>query len=370
MKREQDLVGHWAMFGHFNSSLGVAAAADALSKNLLNLGCSTTKVISGGTRSWSAPIGRTFDRPQAADFRRIISCVNPDQLGFVLAKFRLDPWQVNSHVGFWSWELPDVPKYFEVASRITDEVWTVSEFAGRALSSRLSVPVRVVRLPVAKQSFSSRQLEHTLQKFNLSKDDFIFLVTFDYFSDVERKNPIAAIRAYLDAFPHQGEARLIIKSMNSSGYPIKHNYLKMVANGRKDITFVDERIDQEEYDCLIAIANVTLSPHRAEGFGLNLQQAMANGRVVIGTGWSGNMDYMNVNNSIPLPYNLIEVTNYSGLKLKSTWAEPDHDFLVDAMRAVQASEALQNRIGKAAKNYMQDNYSQEACATSLLESFL
>jgi glycosyltransferase involved in cell wall biosynthesis len=47
---------------------------------------------------------------------------------------------------------------------------------------------------------------------------------------------------------------------------------------------------------------VFVSLHRAEGFGLVNAEAMARGKVVIATAWSGNMDFMSASNSLPVDY--------------------------------------------------------------------
>ena len=43
---------------------------------------------------------------------------------------------------------------------------------------------------------------------------------------------------------------------------------------------------------LIASADAVISMHRSEGFGLLLAQGMLAGKPVVGTGWSGNLDFM------------------------------------------------------------------------------
>lgn len=361
------LIGPWALIGHLGSTLGVGEAARGLSNNLKQLGCDVTEIISGGTRS-RAQLD-AYQDSSIPELSRVISCVNPDQVGFVMSKFNLNPWKLDAHVGFWSWELPDVPWHFLPASKILDEVWTVSTFCKEALEGKLSIPVRQVRLPVEAIEVQEEDAQSIRDKFGISRDNFNVLLSFDYFSDVRRKNPLDAVAAYVSAFSASDHARLIIKTMNSHHYKKLHETLKTLYRGRPDISFIDEVISEEEYEVIISSANVTLSTHRSEGFGLNLQKAMSHGRIVIATGWSGNMDFMNDTNSIPLPYKLEPVREYGGFLLKSEWAQPSFDYVVDALREVANSPTLETRIGLVAREQMLNEYSKAAAAVALLRQF-
>ena len=63
---------------------------------------------------------------------------------------------------------------------------------------------------------------------------------------------------------------------------------------------------------LMAAADIVISLHRSEGFGLVPAQAMALGKPVIATAWSGNLDFMNKNNSALVSYSLVPVHDPEG----------------------------------------------------------
>jgi glycosyltransferase involved in cell wall biosynthesis len=68
------------------------------------------------------------------------------------------------------------------------------------------------------------------------------------------------------------------------------------------------------------------SLHRSEGFGLTCAEAMATGIPVIATGYSGNMEFMNADNSLLVPFRVIETTRpYGAYPAGSRWAQPDAD---------------------------------------------
>jgi glycosyltransferase involved in cell wall biosynthesis len=72
---------------------------------------------------------------------------------------------------------------------------------------------------------------------------------------------------------------------------------------------------------------------------MGLSAAMAFGKPVIATGYSGNMQYMNSENSLPVPYTLTPVSPEM-LRLvplfteNMRWAEPDLAQMAELMRKV------------------------------------
>ena len=74
------------------------------------------------------------------------------------------------------------------------------------------------------------------------------------------------------------------------------------------------------------------------------------GKPVIGTHWSGNVDFMSAANSCPVDYTLIEVDRDRGPYARGQiWADPDVDHAVSYMRRLVDDEAYRRRIGAAAR---------------------
>jgi glycosyltransferase involved in cell wall biosynthesis len=75
--------------------------------------------------------------------------------------------------------------------------------------------------------------------------------------------------------------------------------------------------------------------HRSEGFGLTMAEAMALGKPVIATGYSGNLDYMSSENSFLVPHGFVQVGHGNEPYPPSTvWAEPDIEAASQIMRRV------------------------------------
>ena len=78
-----------------------------------------------------------------------------------------------------------------------------------------------------------------------------------------------------------------------------------------NVVMLDGYMDRAELTGLLRTADCYLSPHRAEGFGLTLLEAMSLGKPVVATNYSGNVDFMTSDNSYPVDYRLVALTRNS-----------------------------------------------------------
>ena len=110
--------------------------------------------------------------------------------------------------------------------------------------------------------------------------------------------------------------RLVIKSVRRSAAPHAWARLLSASEDRDDITVRDGYEPAARQRALMAACDCYVSLHRSEGFGLTMAEAMAIGKPVIATGYSGNVDFMNSGNSHLIEYAMI------------VSLEPDSDFFV------------------------------------------
>jgi hypothetical protein len=87
---------------------------------------------------------------------------------------------------------------------------------------------------------------------------------------------------------------------------------------------------------------------------------MALGKPVIATSWSGNMDFMDISNSFPVRYELVELQeNVGPYQAGEIWANPSVEHAVELMRHVFENREEAQARGKTAKREIETNYSEE-----------
>jgi glycosyltransferase involved in cell wall biosynthesis len=201
-------------------------------------------------------------------------------------------------------------------------------------------------------------------------DGFVVLFAFSVRSIFQRKNPEAAIAAYCQAFGPGDGAHLVLKTIGGDEHWEDVERLRYLASGRPDIHIVHEQVRAVEVRAMIELCDCYLSLHRSEGFGLSIAEAMARGRPVVATGWSGNMDFMDERTAHLVPYELVPIPDgcapYSNT---GEWAEPDVDAAAAALRAVHDDRDAARALGDRARRHIAETRSFEAGAASLRNSF-
>jgi glycosyltransferase involved in cell wall biosynthesis len=134
------------------------------------------------------------------------------------------------------------------------------------------------------------------------------------------------VKAYRQAVGPDDGAHLVVKSINGAHRTDVMAELSQLARGRPDIELRDGYLSRAEMQALIQLSDAYISLHRAEGFGLGPATAMAAGKPVIATGYSGNLAFMGGENSLLVPYELTTVgPGNSVYPEDGRWAEPDLD---------------------------------------------
>lgn len=283
-------------------------------------------------------------------------CVNPDLLYLLPKWLRYEEWGRRYNIGYWFWELPNFPKTWRYATKVIDEVWVNTEYVASAMRQACA---RVVKIPFAVE-FDAPAEKLDRNYFGLDQRAFLFLFSYDFLSSSGRKNPEAVIQAFLKAFPSTSEAGvgLIVKSVNGHLNQTQLNSLRDNFQHDPRITILDKQLRTEEMRALIGCSDCYVSLHRAEGLGLGMAEAMYLGKPVIATAYSGNMEFMNHENSCLVPYQLIavkldEYPNADG----QVWADPDVDAAAQEMKKVFEDPSFAASIGNNAAEYMREHHS-------------
>ncbi|KPJ57624.1 MAG: hypothetical protein AMS16_01200 [Planctomycetes bacterium DG_58] len=261
------------------------------------------------------------------------------------------------NVGFWHWELPELPEEWTPNFALLDEVWVPSRFVMNTVSEKSPVPV--VRMPHAVGFPVPADLTRSSMKLPTTK--FLFLVMYDMHSSQTRKNPQAAVEAFRKAFPRPRDVALVLKTMNTDSYPEEWAELEERLSGMPGVVVINRTLTRQEVYNLEALCDCFVSLHRSEGFGLPLAESMYLGKPVIGTNWSGNVDFMNERNSCPVDYALVELKRDHGPYRKGQhWAEPDREHAAWYMKKLVSDTAFRKRIAKAGKITIRTEFSYKS----------
>ncbi|GHU64921.1 glycosyl transferase [Clostridia bacterium] len=265
------------------------------------------------------------------------------------------------NIGYWFWELQEIPEDWLPAFDLVDEIWTASEFLRSAFQACTEKPVTTVPL-----SLSMHEIAPMSRKdFGLEEDVFIFLMTYDPYSISERKNPDATIRAFLQVFGGNDRVRLLIKYSERRSDSDEDRILS-IAEKTSNIDIIEGVFPKEKMNALIRCCDVLVSLHRAEGFGLAPAEAMYLGKPVIMTNWSGNTEFMTADNCCPVDFEVIELKEDVPPYSKGDhWADPNVEHAAAYMKRLFEDRDYYEAISAKAMDTMRNQFSPEAMAKVL-----
>ncbi|WP_158745768.1 glycosyltransferase family 4 protein [Acidisphaera sp. L21] len=240
-------------------------------------------------------------------------------------------------IAYWAWELAAPPKDWPQPGSLVQEIWTPSRFARDSLARRFTQPMHVVphAIPVAPQP-----------RFRPDQP-FTVLTMADSRSSYVRKNPAGAVRAFCQAFGPDSPARLLVK-LNGKG--VDRAELLGDAQAWPNIQVIDGFLDDDALRSLYLSADVLLSLHRAEGFGLPMLEAMALGVPVIATAYSGNLDFMTEVTGMLVPARTVPVHDTAVYMryADAVWADPDEAAAAAALRRLAGDPGFYAVMAQAA----------------------
>jgi glycosyltransferase involved in cell wall biosynthesis len=252
-------------------------------------------------------------------------------------------------IGYWAWELPTVPAAWRIGSRFVHEIWAPSQFTADALSGLGLGHVRIVPHPVAVTPPAPSGLGRG--DFGLPLDAFVVLTSFSLASSFARKNPLAAIAAFQKAFGESPAHRLVLKIAHAEHWPADVALLRRAIAGAANIMLDTRTLPRADSHALMAAADVVMSLHRSEGFGLVPAEAMLLGKPVIATDWSATREFIDDSCGVPIPYTLIPAVDPRGVfeAPGATWAEADIDAGAAALRRLASDREARLALGSAAR---------------------
>ncbi len=254
------------------------------------------------------------------------------------------------NIGWWPWELAVFPKAWKpYAFELVDEVWASSTFLEDMYKQATDKPVKLVPLAVSV----ARMKPYPRKHYGLPEKKFLFLYIFDFNSSVARKNPMAAVQAFKQAFkPSDNTVGLVLKTMNTKpNNPEWQAFLKECQTDKR-IQLITETQDRPEVLGLINACDAYVSLHRAEGFGRTLAEAMLLGKPVIATNYSGNVDFMDEHITFPVNFSQVELhpNDYQWVDSidESVWADADIEHAAMQMTSAISTAKSNSKIRECA----------------------
>lgn len=332
------------VIAHFNSTSGLGNAARLFIDVLRKTGIG----VAGFNVEYSAGEGRrTLD--EVAVFERVEDL--PYDFNIVIIAIQLLPslWLRKApglteprfkNAGLLFWELSTIPDAWLPSVAMFDAIMVCSPFVRQAVENLVpEVPTLLVEHPLL-QEFTPSPKSDTRAAWALSEEKFICSCSFDLRSDIARKNPRATFDAFQLAFGDHSDVRLLVKTNRIIRDALPHAAQELLIEMEADprVVIISETLPYEDVLSLYAASDVYISLHRSEGLGLGPMEAMLLGKLVISTGYSGNMAYMTDVNSRPVSYRLIEpkgtvwqyLQEFSGENAR--WADADVEEAAKALR--------------------------------------
>ncbi len=274
--------------------------------------------------------------------------VNGDEVGPIFAAFEARGGVLADgyNIVVPAWELPTYPTVYAKDLKRFDEVWALSHFIKASLKAS-GIDSHWIGQAVEPLAGPTLPRRH----FGIRESAFVLLNFFDLSSFASRKNPEAVLALFdrIRAADPYADVQLVLKAKQGERdaedwareWSASHG-----AAGR--IHIIATPLDTLGIRSLISCCDCFVSLHRAEGFGRGLGEAMALGRLALGTDWSGNTDFLNDRNGLAVHHGMTSLRegdypHWQGQR----WAEPDVDHAFQLLSPIltdpKRSQALARR---------------------------
>jgi glycosyltransferase involved in cell wall biosynthesis len=303
------------VIGYFGSPTGVGQSARALARAAEAAGLPVARIDAGA--AGALPPSRDL-------FAVNLFHVNADGAASIVETCGPTLHRGRANVAYWYWETEDFPDRWRDRFAYFDEIWVASEFCRAAIARPAPIPVVVVPPAVMVGRADAVNAK--------AGSPFTFLTVCDARSGPERKNPLGVVRAFARAFPDGRGVRLTVKISNAPSGLV--DSLRRAASGSQ-VEIDDSLSNRGDIEGLLAECDAYVSLHRAEGFGFPIAEAMALGKPVIATDYSGSQEFVDDAAGFPVAFRLVTLGRaIEPYDANTRWAEPDEEDAAAAMRRV------------------------------------
>jgi glycosyltransferase involved in cell wall biosynthesis len=318
-----------SIIGYANQGTGIGEDVRMLAASLAAAGVAHQLIdVEPGAAAEAAP-------ERQVRFAATIFCLNAFDTARLFLEHGPSLFAGPLTIGCWPWELPDFPPVWREVCDLVDEIWAASRFTLEAMVAAGAPRVRLMP-PAVTLPAIPRLVRRDL---GLPERRFLFVYPLDARSYLARKNPLGAVAAFREAFLARDRTVGLVLRVNGEpdeapGWP---DVATAVARDGR-IVVVPGHFERDRALALIACCDCLISPHRAEGFGRNIAEALLLGIPVLATAFSGCTDFLAPGESIAWSRRAVEAAEYP-FGEGSWWAEPDIVDLAARMRRIRDEPA-------------------------------
>ena len=267
---------------------------------------------------------------------------NPDLVSYFIKK---NPFAffTGINIGYFFWELEKIPVKWQIISFLMNQIWVQTNFIYKIFNkyNKNTYKMPIYFPKIINDAKNCKQITQKIKK--RIHDKIVFLNIFDFSSYFQRKNPLTTIKIFKKIKLHN--KFLILKSHNGDSHKKEKLLIQKEIKNHENIIFIDDYVDQNEIIKLIDLSNFFISTHKSEGLGLNLLQAMIQGKIVIATNYSGNKEFMNNKNSLMLEFSKIKVNKNDYLYSRNQfWADVNIEKATKKINKLLQSTVMQKKL--------------------------
>ena len=212
--------------------------------------------------------------------------------------------------------------------------------------------------PFRFREITAMPRDEVRRKYGIGENDFVVFFNFD-FGSYYRKNIPGAMMAFATAFKGDRTARLVFKTKGAkeNKRQVADMMSKAMELGISDqFLHIPQFLPKADIDGLAGACDVYLSLHKAEGFGLGIAEAMSQGKPVVVTGWSGNLEFCHEDTAWLVPYKKVPILPYEYPVSMKEWAEADVDAAAAALREIRRDPAAAALRAERGARFMNDHF--------------
>ena len=256
------------------------------------------------------------------------------------------------NVGRTMFETDGLPADWRDQCNAMDEIWVPSDHNLHTFARAGVDPAKLHKVP---ETFDTEIFDPHVEPLAVEGlSGFVFLSMFSW---IDRKAWDILIRAWFAEFAARDDVTLLLKTDAALAPPgtdcrreverfVREQLGTDLERGPR-IVVLDRQLEATDVPRLYRAADAFVLASHGEGWGRPYMEAMAMGLPTIATRWSGNLEFMDDDNSYLLGYTLVEAA--PAWMRGQRWAEPSLGDLRRVMRRVYEHPEEAARVGARAQ---------------------